>query len=255
MRNTWAITKKELKIYFSTPTAYVVISLFLLITGFMFYVMVSNYSILSLRSGGNPYFSTRLNLNQYIYSPFFSNAAIILLLLLPILTMRLFAEERRQNTDELLFTLPMTNTQIILGKYISSVLILTLMIVATAPFAFYPFFLTKPEIIPVLTGYLGLFLLGIAFLSFGIFSSSLTENQIVAAVFSFGILLLLWLIYWLTYVTSFLKGFLKYISFFNHFDNLSKGLLDTSDIVFYLSFAFVGLFLTYAVLEVRRWWR
>lgn len=255
MRNIWAITKKELKIYFSSPTAYVVISLFILITGFMFYVMVSNYSILSVQAGGNPYFSTRLNLNQYIYSPFFSNAAIILLLLLPILTMRLFAEEKRQHTDELLFTLPLTNTQIILGKYIASVIVLLIMILATAPFAFYPFLLSKPELLPVLTGYLGLLLLGAAFLSFGLFASSLTENQIVAAVFSFGILLLLWLIYWLTYVSGFLQGFLKYISFFSHFDNLAKGIIDTSDIVFYLSFSFVGLFLTYAILEVRRWWR
>ncbi|MCD6454751.1 MAG: ABC transporter permease subunit [Candidatus Aminicenantes bacterium] len=255
MRNVWAIVKKELKIYFSSPTAYIISALFVLITGFMFYVMVSNFSILSVQAGNNPYFSSRLNLNQYVYSPFFSNAAIILLLLLPVLTMRLFAEEKRQHTDELLFTLPLTNTQIILGKYIASLVVLLVMIVATVPYAFYPFFLTKPELAPVLTGYLGIFLLGAAFIAFGLFASSLTENQIVAAVFSFGILLLLWLIYWLTYVSSFLKGFLKYISFFSHFDNLARGVVDTSDLVFYISFAFVGLFLTYAILEVRRWWR
>ncbi len=255
MRNTWAVMKKELKIYFSSPTAYIVISLFLLLAGFMYYVIVSNFSLLSLRAGSNPYFSSHLSLNQSVYIPFFSNAAVVLLLLLPILTMRLFAEEKRQRTEELLFTLPLTNTQIILGKYLAAVVVLFLMILATAPYVFYPFTITRPELAPVLTGYLGLFLLGASFISFGLFTSSLTENQIVAAVFSFAILLLLWLIYWLTYVTSFLGDFLKFISFFGHFDNLSKGVIDTADIAYYLSFTLVGLFLTYAVLEVKRWWR
>ncbi len=255
MRNMWAIAKKELKIYFSSPTAYIVISLFLLLAGFMYYVIISNFSLLSIRAGNNPYFSSHLSLNQSVYIPFFSNAAVVLLLLLPILTMRLFAEEKRQRTEELLFTLPLTNTQIIIGKYIAAVAVLVLMLVATAPYVFYPFFITKPELAPVLTGYLGLFLLGASFISFGLFASSLTENQIVAAVFSFAILLLLWLIYWLTYVTSSMGGFLRFISFFGHFDNLSKGVVDTADLAYYVSFTLVGLFLTYAVLEVRRWWR
>ena len=253
MRKVWSVFKKEIKIYFISPLAYVLSGIFLLITGYFFYLLLSAFSLTSMRSASSPYFASRLNLNEYVYSPFFHNAAIILLLIIPVLTMRLFAEEKRSGTEELLFTLPLSNFQIIMGKYLAALAVLTIMILCTAIYGALPFFFAKPELPPVLAGYLGLFLLGAAFLSFGLFASSLTGSQIVSAVITFGILMLLWVLSWLGYVTSSYKELLEYLSFFNHFDNMIKGVIDTRDVVYYLSVTFLGVFLTYGILEFKRW--
>ena len=253
MRKVWAVFKKEIKIYFISPLAYVITGIFLLITGYFFYLLLTAYSLTSMRSSSSPLLASRLNLHEYVYGPFFHNAAIILLLVIPVLTMRLFAEEKRTGTEELLFTLPLSNIHIIMGKYLAALTVIFIMVLCTGIYGALPFFFSKPEFLPVLVGYLGLFLLGASFLSFGLFASSLTSSQIVAAVITFGILMLLWVLSWLSYVTTSFKELVEYLSFFSHYDNLTKGVIDTRDLIYYLSFTFVGIFLTYGMLELKRW--
>ena len=254
MKNIWSITKKELKTYFSSPIAYVVIAVFMLLVGFFFYSLVWWFNSQSMQMAQNPNYAQQVNINQMVYSPLFHNISIILLLMLPLLTMRLFAEEKRIGTEELLFTSPISVNQIILGKYLASLAVLAVMLLLTGLLSLFAFAYGNPEIAPVLVGYLGLFLMGAAFIAVGIFFSSLTENQIVSAILTFGALLLFWILSWAASSTGGVrKDVLNYLSFFQHFDGMTRGILDTADLVYYLSFSFFGLFLTHAVIQSRRW--
>jgi ABC-2 type transport system permease protein len=254
MKNVRSITKKELKAYFSSPIAYTVIAVFMLLVGFFFYSLVSWFNSQSMQMAQNPYYAQQVNINQMVYSPLFHNISIILLLMLPLLTMRLFAEEKRIGTEELLFTSPVSVSQIILGKYLASLVILAVMLLLTGFLSLFAFAYGNPEIASLLVGYLGLFLMGAAFISIGIFFSSLTENQIVAAILTFGTLLLFWILSWAASSAGGMwKAILNYLSFFQHFDGMTRGILDTADLVYYLSFSFFGLFLTHAVIQSRRW--
>jgi len=202
----------------------------------------------------NQYYYQQLNINQMVYSPLFHNMSIILLLMVPLLTMRLFSEEKKRQTDELLFTCPISVNQIILGKYFASLFVLLVMLSLTGILSIFVFSYGNPELAPILSGYLGLFLVGAAFMAVGIFFSSLTENQIVSAILTFGALLLFWILNWASYSAGGMwKGVLNYLSFFQHFDDMTRGIVDTTDIVYYLSFIFLGLFLTHSVIQSRRW--
>jgi len=204
--------------------------------------------------GAQPPALQQLNINQMVYAPLFHNISIILLLMIPLLTMRLFSEEKRSKTDELLYTSPLSVNQIILGKYFASLFVLLVMLALNGLLSLFTFLFGNPELAPVLTGYLGLFLMGAAFMAVGIFFSSLTDNQIVSAVLTFGALLLFWVLNWASFSTSGIwKDVLNYISFFQHFDGLTRGILDTTDIVYYLSFIFLGLFFTHSVIQSRKW--
>ena len=254
MKNIRSIAKKELKAYFTSPIAYVVIAVFLLLSGFFFYSLVWWFNAQSMQMAQNPYYAQQININQMVYTPLFHNISIILLLMLPLLTMRLFAEEKKIGTEELLFTSPLSVNEIILGKYAASLVVLAVMLLLTGLLSLFTFAFGNPEATPLLCGYLGLFLMGAAFISLGIFYSSLTENQIVSAILTFGTLLLFWILSWASSSAGGLwKGVLNYLSFFEHFDGLTRGILDTADIVYYLSFSFFGLFLTHAVIQSRRW--
>jgi len=254
MRNIWAICKKEIKTYFTSPIAYVVITVFLVLVGFFFYSLIWWFNSQSLQMARNPYYLQQLNINQMVYSPLFHNISIILLLMIPLLTMRLFSEEMKINTDELLYTCPISVNQIILGKYFASLFVLVVMLLLTGILSVFTFTYGNPEIAPILSGYLGLFLMGAAFMAVGIFFSSLTENQIVSAILTFGALLLFWILNWASYSAGGIwKSVLNYLSFFQHFDDMTKGILDTTDIVYYISFFFFGLFLTHSVIQSRRW--
>ncbi|MGB8951738.1 MAG: ABC transporter permease [Candidatus Aminicenantales bacterium] len=254
MKNIWAVTKKELGAYFTSPIAYVVITVFLVLVGFFFYSLIWWFNSQSMQMSQNPYYYQQLNINQMVYSPLFHNISIILLLMLPLLTMRLFSEEKKIGTEELLYTSPLSITQIILGKFLASLTVLAAMLALTGILSVFPFVYGNPEMAPVLNGYLGLFLMGAAFIAVGIFFSSLTENQIISAILSFGALLLFWIINWASYSAGGMwKSILNYISFFQHFDDMTRGILDTTDVVFYISFAFFGLFLTHSVIQSRRW--
>lgn len=254
MRNIWAICKKEITTYFTSPIAYVVGTVFLVLVGFFFYSLIWWFNSQSLQMAQNPGYFQQLNINQMVYSPLFHNMSIILLLMLPLLTMRLFSEEKKIKTDELLYTCPISINQIILGKYIASLFVLLVILVLTGILSIFTFAYGNPELVPILSGYLGLFLMGAAFMAVGIFFSSLTENQIVSAMLTFGALLLFWILSWASYsVGGYWKDVLNYLSFFQHFDDMTQGILDTTDVVYYLSFIFFGLFLTHSVIQSRRW--
>ncbi|MCX6565755.1 MAG: ABC transporter permease subunit [Candidatus Aminicenantes bacterium] len=254
MKNIWTIAKKELRSHITSPIASVVVAVFLVLSGFFIASLNRWFNVLSLQVAQTPTYYNQHNINQQVFAPLFHNMSIVLLLIIPLLTMRLFAEEKKIGTEELLFTSPLSVAQIILGKYLASLLVLLgMLILATLPVGF-AFLFGNPEVLPFLTGFLGLFLMGAAFIALGIFFSSTTENQIVAAVLTFGSLLLFWIINWASASASgFWKGVLDYVSILQHFDNLTQGILDTTDVVYYLSFVFLGLFLTHAVIQSRRW--
>ena len=254
MKNIWAICKKEVKTYFTSPIAYVLITVFLVLVGFFFYSLVWWFNNYSFQAARDPAYLQQLNINQMVFSPLFHNISIILLLTIPLLTMRLFAEEKKRQTDELLYTSPISGGQIIIGKYAASLFVLLVMLFLTGILSLFTFAYGNPEFIPILNGYLGLFLMGAAFIAVGIFFSSLTENQVVAAMLTFGALLLFWILNWAAGSASGMwKDVLDYLSFFQHFDDLTRGILDTTDIVYYASFCFFGLFLTHSVIQSRRW--
>lgn len=254
MNNIWAVCKKEIKSYFTSPIAYVTITVFLVLVGFFFQSLIWWFNMQSLQMARNPQALQQLNINQMVYAPLFHNISIILLLMIPLLTMRLLSEEKRSKTDELLYTSPISVNQIILGKYFASLFVLFIMLALNGLLSLFTFLFGNPELAPVLTGYLGLFLMGAAFMAVGIFFSSLTDNQIVSAVLTFGALLLFWVLNWASFSTSGVwKDVLNYISFFQHFDGLTRGILDTTDIVYYLSFIFLGLFFTHSVIQSRKW--
>jgi ABC-2 type transport system permease protein len=254
MRNIGIIALREIKSYFTSPVAYVVIFVFLLLIGFFFYSSIWWFNSQSIQMAQNQYYYQQVNINQMVYSPLFHNMSIILLLMLPLLTMRLFAEEKKIGTDELLFTSPIQVSQIILGKYSAALVILAAMLGLTGLLSIFTFIFGNPELAQILNGYLGLFLMGAAFIAVGVFFSSLTENQITAAILTFGALLFFWILNWASYsATGIWQGVLNYLSIFQHFDDMTRGVLDTTDVVYYISYAFFGLFLTYSVIQSRRW--
>jgi ABC-2 type transport system permease protein len=195
-----------------------------------------------------------VNINQLVIRPLMMNMSVITLFILPLITMRSFADEKRSGTFELLLTSPLTNWQLILGKYFSTFVLYAVMILVTFLYQVILIFNGNPEIIPILTGYLGLLLMGSASVAIGVLISSLTENQIIAAVGTFGAMMFLWVIGW---VGNFAQGasqsILQYFSIVEHFDDFAKGVLDSEHIIYYVSLAFLSLFLTYQSIESMKW--
>lgn len=254
MKSVWIVAKKELKIFLFSPMAYILSAFFLLISGFFFYNMVTWFSSQSARMMQNPAYANQLNLNKMVFEPYFNNVAIILIFLIPLLTMKLLSDEKKMRTDELLLTSPLKMSSIIMGKYLAALIIYALILMLSVTHALFIFLHGNPQIIPLLTAYLGLFLIGAVFIAIGIFASSLTENQMIAAMISFSTILLIWVLSWIGEGAGpEWKGILSYLSFFSHFQNLLKGVVDTKDLVYYLSFAFTGLYLAYTVSEFRKW--
>lgn len=254
-RRMTAIVKRELVSYFASPIAYVILAIFALLTGYFFYVRIQLYNFLSLQFMRYQGYMKELNIGDFIIKPLYANLAVVLLLLMPMITMKSYAEEKRNGTKELLMTSPVTLAEIVIGKFISACLVFITMLILT---------LTVPVLLGsyasadagvMITTYTGMFLLGASMISVGMFASSITENQIVAAVIAFGILLLFWTIGWVSHgANPSLSVFLGYMSLIDrHFQDLLKGILDTRDIVYYLSFIFFFLFLTHRVLESERW--
>jgi ABC-2 type transport system permease protein len=187
--------------------------------------------------------------------PLFSNIAVILLLsLMPLVTMRLLAEERQTGTIELLLTYPVRDGAVLIGKYLAALALYAILLGLTLVYPLMLFFFARPEWAPILTGYLGLFLMGGAFLAVGLLASSLTRNQIVSAVITFGILLMFWVVGWAAENMGGTFGpILRHLSILDHFDSFSKGVLDTKDVIYYLNFTLVALFLAFRSLESQRW--
>jgi len=257
IRSIGLILSRELKSYFSSLIAYVVIVMFLLITGYFFYNLLATFSVVSFQSQTNPMLAKQyqlLNINETVVRPLFGNISIIMLLMTPLLTMRLISEEKKSGTIELLLTFPVRDIEVVLGKYLACLVVFLVMILLTATYPVLLLSLGEPEVMPMITGYLGLVLLGAAFISLGIFTSSLTENQIVSASMSFGILFFFWLIsYSVPFVSPAFGQVLSYLSINEHIASLAKGVLDTEDIIYYLIFIVLFLFLTLRSLESKRW--
>lgn len=254
MTNIWSLVKKEVRAYFGSPIAYVVIAGFLLLVGYFYYSLISWFNATAMQMAQNPYYAQQVNINEMVFSPLFHNMTIILILVAPLLTMRLLAEEKKTGTDELLFTSPLSVGEIVLGKYIAALVMWVIMLGLTVLLSLFAFAFGNPELAPWLTGYLGLFLVGALFLAIGLFFSSLTENQIVAAFLTVVTLLLLLVLNWVTSSGGgSWRSVLGYLSFSDHFGQLTQGILDTKDLVYFLTFSFFGLFLTHSVIQSRRW--
>jgi ABC-2 type transport system permease protein len=254
MSGVLAVLRKELTIYFATPIFYVMGFFFLLVEGFLFFFIYFNYfQTASYQVAQNPQFASMLNPFQVVFRSFFEDLGFIFLLLTPILTMRLLAEEKRSGTAELLFTYPLPDWAVILGKFLAAFLVFATFLVFTVAYPVIFAFLTRMDWGQVATGYVGVLLLGAACLALGIFASSLTANQIIAAIAAFALLLLFWLIGAQQEGGAIGGSILGAISLREHLPNLAKGVIDTKDLVFYLCFTYFFLFLTKRQLESRRW--
>ena len=253
MRSIWAITKRELKNYFLTPIGYLVVILFVAIMSWMFCAAMIDFlkraqSYMAFGGMGE------MNLNAMIIQPVLGNMAVIFLLMGALITMRLLAEERKMKTIELLLTSPIHPYQIVLGKFFSVLLLLMLMLSVTFIYPIVLMIFGNPDIKQILAGYLGVFLFCAAFLSFGLFISALTENQITAGAITFGLFLFFWIISWISASPdSFIGKVVAYISIIDHLANFIRGLIDTKDVIYYVSFIFFGLFLTHQAIESQRW--
>jgi ABC-2 type transport system permease protein len=250
-----AVVRKELKTYFVSPIAYVVAGIFLLLLGLLLFLpilAISNQSLQMLRMQGN---LPDVNLNQLVLRPAFANMAVVMLLVVPILTMRLLAEEKKLKTMELLLTSPLTITDIVIGKFIAAFLVFAGMLALTALGTVALGAIVDLRWAPIGTAYLGVLLLGGVFLSVGLLASGLTENQIIAVVVSFGLLLVIWLFDWAGQLLgdSPLGNLMSYLSPIGHFDNLVKGLIDSKDLVYFATAIIFSLFLAHRVLDSQRW--
>ena len=237
MKNTYYIIKRELGTYFASPIAYVISAIFLAVMGGLFGFIL--------------YYSRQATM-RYL----FGHVIIILFLVLvsQALTMRLLAEEKRSGTLELLLTSPVRDWEVVLGKYVASLGAFLVMTLLTAYMPILLLRVGKPDVGPMLSGYLGLILLGSALLAIGLFASSLTQNQIVAAIVGVGITLLMWLVSGLSeMVSGGVKAVVEYLPLFAHYNDMLRGVIDTKDILYYVSVVALFLFLSTRVLESRRW--
>jgi len=251
--NTWTIAKKDFKVYFSSPIAYVLLAVFSFIMGYMFFSILNifimqNMQFEQFQQGRGP------NLTDNLIRPIWGNMNVVLLFIVPFITMRLFAEERKNNTIELLFTAPVKLSEIVFGKFLSALGFVCALLAMTLPYPVALHLATTPDWSVIAMAYLGTLCLVGVYLSVGILCSALTENQIIAGALTFGIILFFWIIKWASYNAGPVWGeFLGYLSIIDHFEDFSRGVFNTKDLVFYLSAIGGWLFLTYKALESYTW--
>jgi len=256
MSNILAITDRELKSYFASPIAWVAVGLFaLLVGGFYFailaYFIQASMQMEQMAAMGQ---SQPLNINLALIGPLLQNVSVIVLFLLPMITMRTYSEEKRSGTIELLLTSPLTDFQIIMGKFLGAVVLYAIMLLVTVVHLAILFVYGQPEWKSIVSGYLGLLLMGAAFISVGLFISSTTKNQIVAGMLTFAVLLMLWIVNWFSdSAPPAVASVLRYLSITAHFDDFAKGIIDTTHLAYYLSFIALGLFLTIKSVDTERW--
>jgi ABC-2 type transport system permease protein len=253
MRNAWVICRKELGSYFASPIAYLLLTMFGLIFGFFFWNALGFFVIqgvqMQMRGSMFP-----MNINEQIIRPLLSNVSVVGVFFIPIITMRLFAEEKRTGTIELLATSPIHDLEIILGKWLAAIGLYCCLLLFTAVNFAFLFRFGNPDWKPLAVGYFGLLLQAGALLAIGTFISTLTRNQIIAGAATFGVCLLLWVLDWVSgYDSSTWARVLSYMSVITHFESFGRGVLDSKDAVFYISLIFLGLFFTARSLESLRW--
>ena len=256
MRNILVIAGRELRSYFVSPIAYVVLTIFTFLSGLLFYLllnaMIDDASRRAMQSAQTGQLPPPFDVPGWIAQNTLSSISFILLFILPMLTMALFSEEKRRGTIELLLTAPITDLQVVLGKFLAASTFYAVLLLTTFIEIGILFFFSKPAPGPILSAYLGVLLYGLALLAIGMFISTLTENQIIAAILSFGVVLLLWL------VDAFARNagsgsLLSRLSILQPLNDFVSGVISTAHIVFYLSLMLVGLFLTYRSLDSLRW--
>lgn len=235
MSKIFAIAGRELRSYFMSPLAYVVAAFFMVVAGYLFSLIL--------------YHTKQANLQ-----PLFSNLAVMFLLITPALTMRLIADERKTGTIELLMTSPITDRDLVIGKYLSSVVYLAFLLALTLVYPLILAFTAQPDWATIWTGYLGTFLLGASFMAIGVLASSLTANMIVAAMITFAFSLVVWLLPSAGQMFGGTAGdVMTYLSVMNHQENLGRGVIDTIDLLYYASFILAALFLTIRSVETYHW--
>ncbi len=253
MRNIFVICRKELRSYFVSPIAYLLLGMFAIVFGFFFWNAVGYFVFAGMeaqmRGGMSP-----MNLNEQVIRPLISNVSVIGLFLIPMITMRLFAEEKRTGTIELLVTSPVRDYEVIVGKWLAALALYSCMLLLTALNFVWLFRYGNPDWKPLLIAYLGLLLQAGALLAIGEFLSTLTRNQIIAGALTFGVCLLLWVLEWVSdYDSTPWARVMAYLSMLTHFESFAKGLLTIKDAVFYVTAIFLGLFLTARSMESLRW--
>ncbi len=252
MRNILAIAGKEVRGYFASPIAYVVIGFFALIFGWFFYVPLAFFNRQSMQMGMG--MGGNMNIHQALIVPVLSNATVLILFVMPMITMRTYSEEKRSGTIELLLTSPISDLQIILGKFFGAMALFVTMLAVTLFHMAILFIYGNPDWKPIATGYLGLILMGGCFLSVGLLISSATKNQIVAGMVTFAVFLMLWVINWIgSFVGPTTQAVLAHLSITDHFDDFARGVLDTKHLIYYVSFIVFGLFLTAKSIDSERW--
>lgn len=257
MRNILTIAGRELRSYFVSPIAYVVMTGFLLLGGWFFFNLLARFNYLvsmySSFQGGREAMQ-RLNLNEFVIAPLLHNLSVVLVILVPMITMRSFAEEKRAGTYELLLTSPVATWEIVLGKFFGAVAFIFVMVGLTGVYGLILSAYGNPEFGIMAAGYLGLFLLSVTFVTIGLFASSLTENQIIAAVAGLVMLLLLYVIAWPADTAGeTMGGILRYVSVTEHFGDMVKGVVDTKSLVYFASMIIGWIFLTERSVESIRW--
>jgi ABC-2 type transport system permease protein len=256
MRNTLTIAGKELQGYFVQPVAYVVLTVFLLLGGWFFFSMLRQFDqmVQLVQMMGQQGQLEQMNLNVRVIDPLLHDFLIVLIIVMPALTMRVFAEEKRTGTYELLLTAPIRTGEIVAGKFIAASAFTLVMVALAWIFPLILMIFGNPEVGVMFAGYVGLALVAITFVAVGLFTSSLTQNQIVAAISSFGILIMMLVISWAADSGGgTVWAVLKYISLPEHFSTMTRGVINTEDIVFFLSAIAVSLFLTQRAVESARW--
>ena len=252
MNNILAIANKELRSYFASPIAYIVLGFFALLYGW-FYVTILNYFVQQSMQM-NQFGPQSMNINQQLIRPLFQNFLILLLFMMPAITMRTYSEEKRSGTIELLLTSPVTDIEIILGKFLGALTLYAIMIGVSVIHLGLLFVYGSPEWKPLVTAYVGLLLMGGCFISVGLFISTLTKNQVVAFMLTFTVFLFLWIITWIgSFAGPTVDSLTQYLSIIDHFDDFGKGVIDTTHLIYYVSFITFGLFLTAKSVDSERW--
>jgi len=247
MRNILAVAGKELRAYFHSPIAYLVMTVYSALCGFFFFSFTATFVVQSFRMqamGGMG--APPMSLNDYIIRPLLEGVlTVVLLLLIPLITMRLYAEEKRSGTIELLLTSPLTDLEIILGKFLGALALYVVLILLTTLYVALLFLYGNPNAKPMLAALLGMLLFGGALLALGMWISTFTKNQIIAGSVAMASFLLLYVLDWASAYSSSVTGrVMSYMALTTHFDNFAKGVIDLSDVVYYVSVIALGLFLT-----------
>ena len=253
MRNTLTIFRKELNSYFHSPIAYGLMAFFAIISGYFFYIYVAIFVQRGMESQmmGR---SMPMDVNEWVIRPLLMNVSVIGLFMIPMITMRLFAEEKRAGTIELLATSPVRDAEIIIGKWLAAVVLYAGILLLSALNVVVLFLYGRPDLGPIAVGYLGLLLQGGCLLAIGTFISTTTRNQIVAGTATFAVCLMLWVLDWVSsYETAAWAKVVGYLSVVTHFEPFAKGVIDSKDVIFYVSMIFFGLFLTARSMESLRW--